>query len=95
MSFSGELCTNALQLPPAINYSAEPSGKGNLSPGVFLIVLQQDQLSLAVLAIANQRVKVCIGVAEVRALSVWTGETLGIDAFGGTSPAFDLAPGTH
>jgi hypothetical protein len=54
-----------------------------------------DQLSLAVLAIANQRVKVSIGVAEVRALSVRTGETLGIDAFGGTSPAFDLAPGSH
>jgi hypothetical protein len=45
------------------------------------------------LAIPDERVNLCIGVCEVGALRVGTGETLGIDAFGGTSPAFDLAKG--
>jgi len=46
-------------------------------------------------AIADQRVPVRVSVAKVAALRVWTGEALGGDAFGGSSPAFDLAPGAH
>ena len=54
-----------------------------------------DSFGLAVLAIADQSVDVSIGDAEVEALRVGTGEALGVHAFGGSAPAFDLAPGTH
>src|SRR5512140_3306078 len=47
------------------------------------------------LAIPDERKPVCVSDAAVRALLIGTSETLGIDAFGGTSPAFDLAPGAY
>ncbi len=47
------------------------------------------------LAISDERMPVCVSDAEVRALLIGTGETLGIDAFGNTSPAFNLAPGAY
>jgi len=46
-------------------------------------------------AVSNQSVDVSVCDAEVRALVVGTGETLGIYPFRSTSPAFDLAPGAH
>src|SRR5713101_248494 len=46
-------------------------------------------------AISDQRVDLSIGDPGVWALLVGTGETLGVDAFGSTSPAFHLAPGPH
>jgi hypothetical protein len=54
-----------------------------------------DVLGLPMLAISHQSMDSSVSVAKVAALLVWTGETLGIDAFGGTSPAFDLAPGAY
>jgi len=54
-----------------------------------------DALETAMLAIPDERVNLRIGVCEVGALRVGTGVTLGIDAFGSTSPAFDLAPGAY
>ena len=54
-----------------------------------------DPLRLTMLAIANQRVDVCIGVTEVRALRVGTGEAFGVYTFGGSPSAFDLTPGAH
>jgi hypothetical protein len=47
------------------------------------------------LAILDERMPVCVSDAAVRALLIGTSETLGIDAFGYTSPAFDLAPGAY
>jgi hypothetical protein len=54
-----------------------------------------DALGLAMLAISDQRVDLSIGDPGVWALLVGTGETLGVYAFGSSSPAFHLAPGPH
>ncbi len=54
-----------------------------------------DALGMTMLAIADQRVDLRIGVAEVPALRVGTSEPFGLYAFGGSSPAFPLAPGSH
>ena len=54
-----------------------------------------DPLGLAMLAIANQCMNVCIGDAEVLALLIGTGIAFGIDPLGRSPAAFDLAPGTH
>jgi hypothetical protein len=54
-----------------------------------------DLFSVTMLAIPNQGMNVSICDPEVRALVVGTGETLGVYAFGGSPPTFDLAPGTH
>jgi hypothetical protein len=54
-----------------------------------------DALGPAMLAIANERMHVSIGDPTVPALRVGTSETFGVYAFGGSSPAFELAPGTH
>src|SRR5215469_12774937 len=50
-----------------------------------------DALGPAMSAIANQGMNGSVCDPAVRALVVGTSETLGVDAFGGTSPAFDLA----
>src|SRR5215471_9410821 len=50
---------------------------------------------LPMLAIADQRVELSIGVAEGGALPVGTSETFGAYTFGSSPPAFDLAPGSH
>ena len=47
------------------------------------------------LAIANQRMNVSVGDAEVGALLVGTGEALGVHALGGSPAAFHLTPGTY
>src|SRR5260221_12013390 len=47
------------------------------------------------LAIANQRVDVSLGDAEVRALLIGTGEAFGGYALGCSPSAFYLTPGTH
>jgi hypothetical protein len=52
-------------------------------------------LSMAMLAIPNQRVNVSIADSEVRAQLVGTGVALGIYALGCSPPASDLAPGAH
>ena len=52
-------------------------------------------LGTAMLAIADQRVFLCVSVAKVRALPVETGEALGGDALRSSPPAFHLAPGTN
>jgi hypothetical protein len=54
-----------------------------------------DALGLAMLAIAHQRVDLVIGDAEVEALLVGTGVTLGVDSLGCSPAAFDLAPGAY
>ena len=54
-----------------------------------------DALGLAMLAIPDQRMNVCIGDSKVGTLSVGTSEVLGVHPFWGSSAAFDLAPGTH
>jgi hypothetical protein len=54
-----------------------------------------DALDLAMLAISDQSVDGSVSDAEVRALVVGTGETLGIYPFGSTPSAFDLAPGAY
>jgi len=54
-----------------------------------------DALGLAMPAIPDQRMHVCIGDAKVGTRSVGTGEVLGVHTFRGSSAAFDLAPGTH
>jgi|SRR5215469_1597603 len=54
-----------------------------------------DALETAMRAIAHQRMYVCIGDAKVGAISVGTGEALGVYALGSSPPAFHLAPGTR
>jgi hypothetical protein len=54
-----------------------------------------DLLSSTMLAIPDESVHSSVSLAKVRALPVRTGEALGIDAFRGSPPAFDLAPGSH
>jgi hypothetical protein len=50
-------------------------------------------LGLAVLAITNQRMNLSISNAEVQALLVGTGVSLGVDSLGCSPAAFDLAKG--
>jgi hypothetical protein len=52
-------------------------------------------LGLAMLAISDQSVDVSIGDPEIQALLIGAGEALGVYAFGSSSLAFDLTPGTH
>ena len=54
-----------------------------------------DALGTAMLAISDEGMDVRISDPEVQTLLVGTSETLGVYAFGGSTPAFDLAPGTH
>ena len=54
-----------------------------------------DALSMAMLAIPNERMNVSIGDPEVGALLIGAGEALDVDPFGCPPPAFYLAPGTH
>ena len=54
-----------------------------------------DVLGLAVLAIPDEGVELSVGVSEVPALRVGTGEAVGVHALGCSSPAFHLAPGLH
>ena len=52
-------------------------------------------LGLAMLAIPDEGVELSVDVPEVGALPVGTGEAFGIYPFGGSPPAFDLAPRTQ
>ena len=54
-----------------------------------------DPLSTAMLAIADQRVDLRIGDAEVHALLIGTGEAGGVHTLGCSPPAFHLAPWAH
>jgi len=54
-----------------------------------------DLLGMPMLAISHQSVDVSVCDPGVRALPVRTGETLSVYAFGGSPPAFDLAPGAY
>jgi len=54
-----------------------------------------DALGMTMHAIANKRVDLIIGDAEVEALRVGTGVALGVHALGSSPPAFHLAPGTQ
>ena len=54
-----------------------------------------DRLSTPMLAIPDERMEGSIGVPEVSALPVGTGKAFRVYAFGGTSAAFHLSPGTH
>jgi hypothetical protein len=49
-----------------------------------------DALGMTILAIANQSVLSSVSVAKVGALPVRTSEALGVDAFRGSPPAFNL-----
>src|SRR5215472_2956631 len=61
----------------------------------LLAAKRLDRLSLAMLAIPNQRVELIIGVAEVGALRVRTSEAHGGDALRSSSLTFHLTPGTY
>ncbi len=54
-----------------------------------------DALGLTMLAIPDEGMDVRIGDAEVGTLLIGTGEAFGVYPLGGSSAAFDLAPGTH
>jgi hypothetical protein len=54
-----------------------------------------DLLGPTMFAIANQCMNMSIGNAEVQALLVGTGVTLGVDSLRCSPVAFDLAPGTY
>ena len=54
-----------------------------------------DPLGRAMLAIPDERMGMCIGNCEVRALLVGTSKAVRVDAFGSSSPTFDLAPGAY
>ena len=74
--------------------------EGGVEPGreggaAGLTPKRLDRFSAAMLAIANQRVNLIIGDPAVPALWIGTSETFGVSAFGGSSAAFDLAPGLH
>jgi hypothetical protein len=60
-----------------------------------LTAVRLDLLRTTVLAIADQRVELRIGIAEVGTLRVGASEPFGVYAFGGSPPAFHLAPGSH
>ncbi len=53
-----------------------------------------DALSRAVGAVADERVDLRVGDAEVDAGGVVAGEALGVDLLGSATPAPDLGPGT-
>ncbi len=74
--------------------------QGRVPPGsergaASLTAKRLDALGLAVLAIANQRMNMSLDNAEVQALLVGTGVTLGVDSLGCSPAAFDLAPGAY
>src|SRR5205085_2493040 len=54
-----------------------------------------DAFGLAMRAISNQRMNVCICNAKVGTLSVRTGIALGLHTLGRSPAAFHLAPGTR
>ncbi|TMD57786.1 MAG: hypothetical protein E6I91_22150 [Chloroflexi bacterium] len=54
-----------------------------------------DALGPAMLAVADQRMEVSVSVSKVLTLRVRTSEARGLYAFGGTPPAFHLAPWPH
>jgi len=54
-----------------------------------------DRFSVTMLAIANERMNVSIGDAEVWALVIGTGIALGVHALGGSPAAFHLTPGAR
>ena len=54
-----------------------------------------DLLGLAVPAVANESMNVCVCDAEVGALMIGAGEAVRVYALGCSSPAFDLAPRPH
>ena len=54
-----------------------------------------DVLDTAMLAIANERMNVCIGDPKVQTRKVGTGVALGVHVLGGSPPAFHLAPGAR
>jgi hypothetical protein len=54
-----------------------------------------DPLNTAMLAIPDQRMNVCVCQAEVGALRVGAGETLGVYPLGCSSTAFHLTPGSY
>ena len=69
--------------------------QGGVAPGsergtAGLTTKGLDALETAMLAIAHQRMYVCIGDAKVGAISVGTGEALGVYALG-SSPPTDCA----
>src|SRR6266487_4316821 len=74
--------------------------QGGVAPGTKrgvarLTAKGLDRLSTPMLAIPDERMDVSVCDAEVRAQLIGTGETLGVDAFGGSTPAFHLTPGTY
>jgi hypothetical protein len=85
----GDLLGGSFQMVQRrIASSAEPGAARRTSERL-------DRFSAAMLAIPDERMDVGVSDPEVQTLLIGTGETLGIDAFGGTSPAFDLAPGAY
>jgi hypothetical protein len=76
------------------------SVQGCVAPGsergaAGLTAKRLDLLGMTMLAITNQRVDLGIGDPAIRALRVGTSKALGVHALGGSSAAFDLAPGAY
>ena len=76
----------------AVQRCVAPSTEGRAAS---LTAERLDALSTPMLAIADERVDLSIGVPEVRALLIGTGETLGVDPFGCSPTAFHLTPGAY
>ena len=83
----GDLISGSFQ--PVERRVAPGSERGAAS----LTAKRLDVLSLAVLAITNQRMNLSISNAEVQALLVGTGVPIGVDSLGCSRAAFDLAKG--
>jgi hypothetical protein len=74
--------------------------QGRIAPGsergaAGLTAKGLDRLGSPMFAIANQCMEVSVSVAKVLTLRVRTSEPFSVDAFGGSSAAFDLTPGPH
>jgi hypothetical protein len=87
--YNGDLVRGSLQ---PVQWGVAPGTERGVAG---LTTKRLDPLGLAMLAIADERMDVSVCDAEVRALLIGTGETLGVYAFGGSPAAFHLTPGTY
>ncbi len=85
----GDLLRGGFQ---AVQRRVAPGGERGAAS---LATKRLDWFTAAMFAIPNERMEGSVGVAEVGALTVGTGEAFGVNAFGCTSAAFHLSPGTH
>jgi len=68
---------------------------GSEGGAASLTAKRLDLLSMTVLPIPDESMDVSVCDPKVQTLLIGTGEALGVDPLGCSSPAFDLAPGPH